>query len=200
MLQGARYPNWREADMDTYARMTHDQRAKVIKLLLDSQKEFLNAVEEINDAQWNFRPSPLEWSVGWVAEHIVLTQDAIFSIIGKSLAQTPNPDWESKTAGKEEVLERVLPNRTGRAQAPVAVRPSGKLKRDEIIKQFKQSRSKILEFAERTTLPLKAHTYDNPFSIFNTLNAYDWLLYIPLHTNRHNKQMAAVKASAGYPK
>jgi DinB superfamily len=186
--------------MDTYARMTHDERAKVIKLLLDSQKEFLNAVEEISDTEWNYRPSPSEWSVGLVAEHIVLTQDAIFSIIEKSLAQTPNPDWESKTAGKEKVLERVLPNRTGRAQAPIAVRPSGKLKCDEIIKQFKQSRSKILEFAERTGLPLKAHTYDNPFPIFNTLNAYDWLLYIPLHTTRHNKQIAEVKASAGYPK
>ncbi len=130
----------------------------------------------------------------------MLAQDAIFSFIEKSLAQQPNPDWESKTAAKEELLERVLPHRTGRAQAPVAVQPSGKLKRDEIIKQFKQSRSKILEFAERTALPLKAHTYDNPFPIFNTLNAYNWLLYIALHTTRHNKQIAEIKTSSGYPK
>jgi hypothetical protein len=181
-------------------RMTKDERSRAIKMLMDSQKEFLDAVENISDAQWNYRASPFKWSVGLVAEHIALTQDRIFSIVERSLAQKPNPDWESKTAGKEELLVRVLPNRTGRAQAPVEVRPTGKLARDEVIKRFKESRARILEFAEKTDLPLKAHTFDNPFPVFNTLNAYDWLLYISLHTTRHNKQIAEVKASTGYPK
>jgi hypothetical protein len=181
-------------------RITREERARAIKLLVDTQKEFLDAVENLSDAQWNYRPSPLRWSVGLVAEHIALTQERLFLIVERALAQKPNPDWESKTAGKEEVLERVLPNRTGRAQAPVEVRPSGKLTRDEVIKRFKQARVKIMEFAEKTDLPLKAHTIDNPFPVFNTLNAYDWLLYIPLHTTRHNKQIAEVKASPGYPK
>jgi DinB superfamily len=181
-------------------RMTREERARAIKMLVDTQKEFLDAVENLSDAQWNYRPSPFRWSVGLVAEHIVLTQERLFLIVERSLTQKPNPDWESKTAGKEELLERVLPNRTGRAQAPVEVRPSGKLSRDEVIKRFKQARVKIMEFAEKTDLPLKAHTFDNPFPVFNTLNAYDWLLYIPLHTTRHNKQIAEVKATPGYPK
>jgi uncharacterized damage-inducible protein DinB len=180
--------------------MTKEERAKAIKMLLDSQKEFLDAVENISDAQWSYRPSPFRWSVGLVAEHIMLTQDRIFSVVERALAQKPNPDWESKTAGKEQLLERVLPNRTGRAQAPVEVRPTGKLSRDEVIRHFKQSIAKIKDFAEKTDLPLKAHTFDNPFPVFSTLNAYDWLLYIPLHTARHNKQIAEVKASPGYPK
>lgn len=181
-------------------RMTKEERAKAIKMLLDSQKEFMDAVENISDAQWNYKPSPFKWSVGLVAEHITLTQDRLFAVLQMALKQQPNPDWESKTAGKEEVLERVLPSRTGRAQAPVEVRPTGKLTRDEVINRFKQSRAKIMEFAEKTDLPLKAHTVDHPIPIFNTLNAYDWLLYIPLHTTRHLKQMAEVKASPGYPK
>jgi hypothetical protein len=32
------------------------------------------------------------------------------------------------------------------------------------------------------------------------LNAYQWLIYLPLHTERHDKQIAEVKASPGYPK
>src|SRR5215216_3008363 len=179
-------------------RMTNEERARAIKMLMDSQKEFMDAVEKISEAQWNYRPSPFKWSVGLVAEHITLTQDKLFSILQMSLTQKPNPDWESKTAGKEQILERVLPNRTGRAQAPVEVRPTGKLTRDEILNRFKQTRAKILDFAEKSDLPLKAHTFDNPF--FSTLNAYDWLIYIPLHTTRHNKQIAEVKASPGYPK
>jgi hypothetical protein len=48
-------------------------------------------------------------------------------------------------------------------------------------------------------LALKEHTADHPFAVFGTLNAYQWLIYIPLHNIRHNQQIAEVKASAGYP-
>jgi uncharacterized damage-inducible protein DinB len=181
-------------------RMTAEERAKAVKLLLDSQKEFFDAIEKLSDDQWNYRQNPLKWSCGLVAEHIVLTEERLFGVVQLSLAQKPNPDWEAKTAGKEQLLERVLPSRTGRAAAPIEIQPKGKLTRAELIARFKANRVKVMEFAEKTDLPLKAHTFDNPFPAFSTLNAYDWLLYIPFHTQRHLKQMAEVKASAGYPK
>ncbi|HET9529973.1 MAG TPA: DinB family protein, partial [Blastocatellia bacterium] len=181
-------------------RMTQEERAKVLQWMRDSQKEYLEAIENLTEAQWRFKPGPFRWSVGEVAEHIMLTERALFSVVERALTEEPNPDWEKKTAGKAQFIERVMPSRTGRAQAPIEVRPTGKLSRDEVVKQFKEVRSKVLEFAEKTDKPLKAHTIDHPFQVFNTLNAYDWLIYIPLHTVRHNKQIAEVKASAGYPK
>ena len=116
------------------------------------------------------------------------------------MAQKPNPDWESKTAGKAEFIEKVLPSRSRKAQAPVEVRPSGKLSREDVVRRYKEARAKTLEFTRTTDLPLKAHTLDHPFPVFNTLNAYDWLIYIPLHNIRHNQYIAEVKASAAYPK
>jgi hypothetical protein len=180
--------------------MSKDERAKAVKLILDSRKDFLAAVEKLTDAQWNYRPSPFKWSVALTAEHIALTQERLFGLIQLSLSQKPNPDWEAKTAGKEQVLERILPSRTGRAQAPGEVRPTGKLSRAEVMESFNKGYDKVLAFAEKTDQPLKAHTYDNPFPVFGTLNAYDWLLYIPFHTTRHLKQIEEIKASAGYPK
>jgi uncharacterized damage-inducible protein DinB len=181
-------------------RMTQEERAKVLQWMRDSQKEYLEAIENLTEEQWSFKPNPFRWSVGEVAEHIMLTERALFSVVERALTEGPNPDWEKKTAGKAQFIERVMPSRTGRAQAPIEVRPTGKLSRDEVVKQFKEGRSRVLEFAQKTDKPLKAHTIDHPFQVFNTLNAYDWLIYIPLHTVRHNKQIAEVKASAGYPK
>ena len=40
----------------------------------------------------------------------------------------------------------------------------------------------------------------HPFPVFNTPNACDWLIDIPLHNLRHDLQIAEVKAGAGYPK
>lgn len=179
--------------------MTAEERAKTIKLLVDSQQEYLAALKNLTEAQWSYKPSPFRWSVGEVAEHILLTEGALFSAVEKALAQKPNPDWESKTAGKAEFIEKVVPSRSRRAQAPIEVRPSGKLSRDEVVRRFTEMRAKVLDFTRKTELPLKAHTVDHPFPVFNTLNAYDWLIYIPLHNIRHNQQIAEVKASPGYP-
>ena len=78
--------------------------------------------------------------------------------------------------------------------------PTGKLTKAEAISRFKEARAKTLKFIEQTDLPLKAHTQEHPFPVFNTLNAYQWLIYIPLHNLRHNQQIAEVKASPGFPK
>ncbi|MEP7270104.1 MAG: DinB family protein [Acidobacteriota bacterium] len=181
------------------AHMSAEERAKVIKYLVESESEFLKSIENLSDEQWKFRPAPGKWSVGEVAEHIVLAERSLFANVEKALAAQPNPDWETKTKGKTEFLERVLVNRTGKAQAPESIVPTGKLSRAEVISQYKQVREKTRKFASTTDLSLKDHTTEHPFAIFNTLNAYQWLIYVPLHNLRHNQQIAEVKANKDFP-
>jgi uncharacterized damage-inducible protein DinB len=182
------------------ARMSAEERAKVIKYMVDSQKELLASIEGLSEAQWKFKPAPEKWSVGEVAEHILLAEGLLFSAVERALAAKPNPDWEAKTKGKTQFLERALVNRTTKAQAPEAIVPTGKLSRDEVIAKFNEARAKTLKFASTTDLPLKEHTVEHPFPVFNTLNAYQWLIYIPLHNLRHNQQIAEVKADPQFPK
>ena len=185
---------------DSNPRLTAEERAKVINLLRESEAQFREAVEKLSDAQWAYKPAPDRWSVGEVAEHIALTEAALFSSVEKALAEKANPDWEAKTAKKTEFIERAVPSRERRVQAPEGVRPEGKLTRAEVMSRFKEVRAKTLKFVEQTDLPLKAHTYDHPFPVFNTLNAYQWLIYIPLHHLRHNQQILEVQATTGFPK
>jgi uncharacterized damage-inducible protein DinB len=180
--------------------MTPEERAKVLRLLDESEKQYLDAISNLNEAQWTYKPSPFKWSVGEVAEHVVLTEPGLFAALERALAGNPDPDWESKTGKKDEFLERVLPSRARKAQAPREIQPTGKLSRDEVISRYKAIRARTRDFAEHTGLPLKAYEAQHPFPAFNILNAYDWLLYIPLHNIRHNQQIAEVKASPGFPK
>src|SRR5215472_890571 len=179
--------------------MTAEERGKVIKLSLDSQKGLLDATESLSDAQWFYKPSPFSWSVEQTAEHIMLAEGLLFGAVERAMAQKPNPDWEAKTAPKSEFLERVLVSRARRAQAPELIWPTGKLTKAEVLGRFKEARAKTLKFAQETDVALKEHTLDHPFPVFGTLNAYDWLIYIPLHNIRHNQQLLAVKASPGFP-
>lgn len=174
-------------------------RDKAIKLLLDSQKETLDAVSKLSDAQWNYKTAPEKWSVGQVAEHIYLAEGLLFASVEKAMAAPKNDDWYAQTKGKDEFLQKILLDRSGKAQAPEAIKPTGKT-RAEIIKGLKESRAKTIKFLNDNKVPMKNHTLDHPFKIFGTLNAYQWLIYIPLHNLRHNQQIMEVKNSPGFPK
>jgi uncharacterized damage-inducible protein DinB len=181
--------------------LTPEERARAVKMLLESQKEFLSYVEKLTDEQWNARPIPFKWTAGETAEHIALSEGLLFGAMERALAAPINPDWETKSAGKEKILDNLLAARQGKAQAPEPIQPlKRKMSRAEIMTMYKEGRAKTLKFIETTDLPMKAHTLDHPFPIFGTLNAYQWLLYIPAHNLRHNKQIAEVLNNPAFPK
>jgi hypothetical protein len=182
--------------------MTNQERGHVRLLLASSEKEFLDAVENLTDAQWNFKPAPVDgrerWSIAQVAEHIMLAEGVIFAQVQAAMAAPANPNWEALTAKKTELIFKALPDRSHKADAPEVIQPKSNLTRAEIISRYKELRAKTLKFAESTDAPLKEHIKDNPF--FGPLNAYQWLAYVPLHNIRHNLQIAEVKTYPGYPK
>jgi DinB superfamily len=180
------------------ARMTPEERTKALKWLEESRQEFLAAIDGVTEQQWKWKPAPDRWSVGEVAEHIVIAEASQFANVQKAISSAPNPDWEVKTKGKTERLEAVLAPRLGRVQAPEAIVPKGGMTLAQVKERFEKQRAEMVKFARETDAPLKQYTIDNPF--FGTLNAYHWLIYAPLHTMRHDKQIAEVKATAGYPK
>lgn len=182
-------------------KLTADEKAKAIKMLHDSQTELMGYIEKLTDAQWNFRPAPFKWTVGETAEHIALAEGLLFGAMERALATPINPDWETKTANKEAILDNVLAARKGKANAPEPIQPlKRKMTRAEIMTLLKEGRAKSLKFIETTDQPLKAHTLDHPFPIFGTLNAYQWFIYIPEHNLRHNKQIAEIMSNPSFPK
>lgn len=187
------------AEQKVATTMSKEDRAKIIKLLQDSHKETLDAIKGLSDAQWNYKAAPEKWSVGECVEHIWLAEGLLFAQVEKALANPENANWAEATKGKDEFVYNVLTNRKGKAQAPETIKPTGK-SRAEVLKGLKESRKNTMKFAKSTNAAMKSHTQDHIFKVFGTLNAYQWLLYIPAHNLRHNQQIAEVKASAGFPK
>jgi hypothetical protein len=184
----------------TDAHMTPEERTKVINWLEESRKEFLAAIDGVTAEQWKWKPAPERWSVGETAEHIVLAEAALFGNVQKAVASPANPAWEEKTKGKTEFIVQVMAPRLGKATAPEPIVPTGKMTQAEVRETFEKQRLEIVKFATTTEAALKEHTVEHPFPVFGTLNAYQWLIYAPLHTMRHDKQIAEVKATPGYPK
>jgi hypothetical protein len=181
------------------AYISQEERARVLRWLEESYTEFFAEIDGVSDQQWNWKPAPERWSVGETSEHIVLAEGLLFSFVQRALAGPSNPDWKEQTKGKTELLIQVMASQEGKATAPQPLVPCERVTRFEVKERFATKRTDIVKFTSETHLALKEFTLAHPFPVFGTLNAYQWLIYVPLHTLRHNKQIAELKATSGYP-
>jgi hypothetical protein len=88
---------------------------------------------------------------------------------------------------------------TYHGSAPGFYFATNRLTRAQVKERFEKQRIEIVSFVNETQMALKEHTVVHPFPSLGTLSAYQWLIYVPLHTVRHDKQIAEVKATPGYP-
>ena len=173
----------------------------LIKYLHQSEAEFIALLADVDEVQWRWKAAPDRWSVAETATHITIAEDLLFQLSRKAMNSPADADWEAKTATKTALLERVLPDRTRKVQAPEPLDPgTAPMTKAQVLAKFKESRARTTTFAETTELPLREHLTKGLFPIFDPLNAYQFVLYIPLHNIRHNKQIAEVKADPGYPR
>ncbi|MEX2016197.1 MAG: DinB family protein [Candidatus Hydrogenedentales bacterium] len=185
------------------ASMTAEERAELVQMLDDTMDDLLGLIRGLSEEQWTWKENEDRWSVGECTEHIVRSEAALLQYAQDALKGEPDPEWQERTKGKSDFLKQVMPNRgprgQGGAQAPMEIRPTEKWDRQKAIEEFYKVRGQVQAFVETTDLPLKQHTLEHPFPIFGWLNAYDWTLYVPLHTVRHSRQIIEVKETEGFP-
>ena len=190
--------------VDADGKLTEAEKTELLSMLDTTAKDFVALIENINDEQWKWKSAPDRWSVGECAEHVILSERKLFETALQALQNPADPEWATKTAGKADFIKRVMPNRNpggaGGAKAPQEIVPEGNLTKADVIKRFNESRTEIRAFVAALDQPAKEHIEVHPFPVFGALNAYDWLIYVPLHTIRHSRQIIEVQGTEGYPK
>ena len=185
-------------------KLTDEEFAELIKAHDDSLNKLLGLISGLSDEQWTFKQNAKRWSVGECAEHIVRSERALFQNAVAAMNNPPDPDWYERTKGKAAFIRKVIPNRNangvGGAKAPIEIQPTEKWGRAKAIEEFYKIHGEVRAYIETMPREIKNHTVRHPFPIFNWLNAHDWLLYLPLHTERHCKQIIEVQADPRYPK
>ena len=98
----------------------------------------------------------------------------------------------------DDFVLTAIADRTNKAQAPEPLIPSKRFGTgDGSVKHFKESRAKTLAFLNETK-DLRAHAIDSPLG--KKLDAYQWVLFVSAHSERHTKQINEVKADPNFPK
>jgi type II secretory pathway pseudopilin PulG len=179
------------------ATLTQAERDRATAELTASRQQFLDSVAGLSPAQWNFKPDEKTWSVAECAEHIALSKDLIFGNIAKVVQAPAAPD--QKSAVTDEFILKAVVNRTQKFQAPEVLRPTHRLGTpQETVDHFKQSREHTIAYVRDTQDDLRGHFFDHP--VMKTMDAYQWILLLSAHSQRHTAQLNEVKANPNFPK
>jgi hypothetical protein len=175
------------------------ERQKALDQLAASRARLMSTVESMTPQQWTFKSAPDRWSPAECVEHMALTEQRIFAGIQKSLAAPP--DAAKFDRARDEVLLARMPDRSRRAQAPEEVRPVGRPEFATVksgIAAFDAIRAETVKFVRETPADLRAHGFKH--FAFGDLDAYQWLVLVGAHSERHTRQIEEVKTAPNWPK
>jgi hypothetical protein len=173
-------------------------RDRALKYLETTTKGVVDATAGLSDAQWNFKSAPDRWSVAEVTEHIAAAEGYLRGmVVEKVMAAPPRPEGEDVKAIDDLVLA-AIPDRSHKFQAPEPLKPTNRFGSGPgALKAFLESRQQTVEFLTSHD-DLRAHAADSPMG--KKLDAYEWVLFIAAHSERHTKQILEVKADPNFPK
>ncbi len=177
--------------------LTQADKDKALQLLETSKKGVLDATKDLSPAQWNFKPAPDRWSVAECMEHIAAAEDFIRGMIVDKVMVAPAVPGRDVAAIDAGILTGV-PDRTNKVQAPDPLKPTNRFTSPQgSIDHFVESRAKTEEFL-KSTPGLRDHAVDSP--VGTRWDAYEFILLIGAHSERHTKQILEVKADPNFPK
>ena len=178
--------------------LTQADRDKGLAYLEKTRQGVVDATKGLSPAQWNFKPGPDRWSVAEVTEHIALAEDFMRTLVTDKVMKAGPRQQPADLAVLDEMVITMVPDRSKKRQAPDPLKPANHFGSPEAsLKHFMDSRTTTEDFL-KTTPGLRQHAEFSPLG--KDLDAYEWILFIGAHSERHTKQILEVKSDPNFPK
>ncbi|HUR10469.1 MAG TPA: DinB family protein [Flavitalea sp.] len=179
--------------------LTKKEKKFAVSYLEDTRDDVINTVAGLTEDQFNYKPSAERWSVKECLQHIALAETNIRQMLDGALNQPANPEKKSEVKMTDEQLIKMMTDRSNKFQAPESFQPQKSTfeTATDALNNFKMNREKLIKFVKNTKMDLRNHIATTPGGM---ADAYQLVLMIAAHSNRHTQQIAEVKADPGFPK
>ena len=175
------------------ASMVPRDRDHLVAHLEMTQSWLMDEVAGLTPAQLNFRPAPSRWTIAEVVEHLEIAEPTYWKIFQDGMKR--DPQKLEKQASDADVLWYGI-DRTRHAKTEAYKDPAGRaIDVHKALDSFRNLHATMLDYARTTSDDLRAHAAPEW-----GVDAYQCLLEISTHAQRHILQIREVKASAGFPK
>jgi hypothetical protein len=174
--------------------MTAQERDLLVDLLVSSQQALVAAVANLTPSQWTLSPSDDRWSIAQCAEHLTLSEGGLLGMVrGQILQGAAAPEAARTARGRDGIVVAAMRDRSQRSKTfsflePQTVAPTPAA----FVPSFLTARAATLRYVRETTDAL--HHHCAPLGALGDLDAYQWLLLLASHTERHVAQIEEVKS------
>ncbi|MFB3779013.1 MAG: DinB family protein [Bryobacteraceae bacterium] len=175
------------------APMTPLERQRLVAHLEMTGSWLIDEVSGLSPAQLRFHPSPGAWSILENVEHLSIT-DPIYWRQFREAMKAP-PKGTPDPARDADTLWYGI-DRTNRAPAIPSEDIKGNLRDLEAgLEVFRRVHREMLQYTRTTTEDLRSHYVER-----ENCDAYQWLLLISTHAQRHILQIREIKSDPRFPK
>ena len=175
------------------ASLTKLERQRLVAHLEMTGSWLAGEVSGLSPAQLQFRPAPGVWSIIEVVEHLLVAEPIYWQDLRKAIEAPPG---SRKRSGSDEGVLWYGIDRTQPQKAVAAEDSKGQLlDLGAGLDAFGKLRARMLEYARTTDDDLRGHVVEREQS-----DAYQWLLLISTHAQRHILQIREIKAHPKFPK
>ncbi|SMD33099.1 DinB superfamily protein [Reichenbachiella faecimaris] len=186
--------------LQTYAqqKLTKEEKNTAINHLKQSQSELLIAVKDLSEGQLNYKPSEDAWSIAETMEHIAISEKNIFGIVEMTLKTDPDPSKRSEVMMADEQLLAMITSRDQKVKTRPEFEPTNSFGSFQgSLDAFNMQRKSNIAFVKKTKEDLRNRYFDFPFG---KVDAYQVVLFMSGHTQRHMKQIVEIIKSEEFPK
>jgi hypothetical protein len=171
----------------------------LIEHIVTSRQEFLEPLHGLSPSQWSFRAGPERWSTLEVLEHVTTVDGGIYQLYSTRLFTQPaTPEQKAQARGKDDLVIESLRDRKKRMEAPAFALPRGRWPAPaEAVATFTDTREKMVTLL--ATFKGDLRDYCAPHPLLQTLDAYQWVLFMIAHGNRHREQIREIRDDPGFP-
>ena len=178
--------------------LTNAERKFAIDELNKTHDRFTSTLDGLSMEQLNYKVVADSWSIAECAEHLAISENSIFDMLMQSLNTEADPSRRDEVKLPDEQIIAMIVDRSNKVKTSKAFEPSGKYGSfEETVEEFKSKRKEHIEYIKTTQDDLRNRYQQFPFG---TIDAYQMVLFMSAHTERHIRQMEEIKEDPGFPK
>lgn len=179
------------------AQLTEAEKEAALAEMTKTHDHLLSTIKGLNEEQLNFKSSEDAWSIAECVEHIALSEQNIFGMTMGALETPADPSKRGDVKMTDEQLMAIIVDRSNKVKTSEAFEPSGKFGSfEETLNAFLDKRKSNMEFVASTDADLRNHYAQSPFG---TIDAYQSLIFMSGHTERHILQIKEIMEDDNFP-
>ncbi|MCH4823087.1 DinB family protein [Gramella lutea] len=172
-------------------------KTDAFKYLKETRKSLEKSVKGLSEEQMTFKPEDGGWSVAEIVEHIIIVEGALKGMLEGKIKSGENLDQKAEVKMTDDQVVSLITDRSSSIQTQDQFQPTGKFSgSEEAINAFDTQRESIVSWLKDSDADMRNYVNEFPFG---KIDAYQTVLFMAGHTERHTAQIKEIKSAPNFP-